>query len=209
MAVICPTITAYELNEYRRQFAVAASFAQRIHVDLMDGEFAPTKSPPLEEIQLVPYKLCDIHLMHQRPMDVLAQLIKLRPNLVIVPNEAEVHHMHFAAELHKEGIKTGLSLQPETPVHYAHQIMHSFDHVLIFSGNLGHHGGVANLDLLEKVDQIRAEHPDVEIGWDGGINANNATQLVEAGVDVLNVGGFIQRADNPAAAYVTLQAQVE
>lgn len=208
MADICPTVTAYDLEEYRAQIN-HVSFAERLHIDLMDGQFAPTQSPPLEQIWLPPHKTCDIHLMYQKPMDYLPQLIKLRPNMVVIHNEAEVHHMHFAAELHKEGIQAGLALLADTPVSYAEQIMHSFDHVLIFSGHLGYHGGEADLKLLDKVREVRQLHPDVEIGWDGGISDQNAKQLIGAGVDVLNVGGFIQRADDPAAAYATLKALVE
>lgn len=71
-------------------------------------------------------------------------------------------------------------------------------------GNLGYHGGTANLELLSKVRDIREHHPDVELAWDGGINADNVRQLVEAGVDILNVGGFIQKAADPAARYQEL-----
>jgi ribulose-phosphate 3-epimerase len=124
--------------------------------------------------------------------------------MVVIHNEATVHHMHFAAELHKEDIKVGLALLHDTPVKYIDQIMHSFDHILVFSGNLGYHGGEADLGLLEKVKYIREHHADAEIGWDGGINDQNAKQLVDAGVDVLNVGGFVQKSDDPANAYATL-----
>jgi ribulose-phosphate 3-epimerase len=81
--------------------------------------------------------------------------------------------------------------------------------VLVFSGNLGHHGGEADLGLLEKVRQIKVHHPEVEIGWDGGINDQNVKQLVEAGVEVLNVGGYIQKADYPERAYATLKRVIE
>ena len=206
MAEICPTVTAYDLHEYRTQLERVEPFARRIHIDLMDGIFAPTRSPDLAHIWLPRGAASDIHLMYQEPMDSLEQLVKLKPHMVIIHNEAHVHHMHFAAELHKAGIKAGLALLQETPVHYAEQIMHSFDHVLIFSGNLGHHGGEADLSLLEKVKEVRAFHPHAEIGWDGGINADNAKALLGAGVDVLNVGGFIQGASNPGDAYATLEA---
>ena len=206
MVSICPTVTAYDLHEYRDQLERILPFAERIHVDLMDGEFAPTVSPPLDRIWLPTGVKSDVHLMYEHPMDYLKLLIRLGPHMVIIHNEVTVHHMHFAAELHKVGIKTGLALLQDTPVAYAEQIMHSFDQVLIFSGNLGHHGGKANLTLLEKVRQVREHHPDVEIAWDGGINAKNARQLVDAGVDVLNVGGFIQSADNPEVRYRQLQA---
>ena len=201
MAIVCPTITAFDEAEYKRQIDNVKGFAKRIHIDLMDGEFAPTKSPGLDKVWW-PHELeADIHLMYQRPMDHLKQLIHLKPRLVVVHNEAHVHHMHFAAELHKEGIEVGLAILQDTPVEYAYQIMHSFDHVLVFSGNLGHHGGQADLAMLDKVKKIRDHHPEVEIGWDGGINDQNAKQLVEAGVEVLNVGGFIQKAADPAAAF--------
>lgn len=206
--IICPTITAFDYDEYRHQMEQAASFAKRIHIDVMDGEFAPTKSPGLNHIWWPPGVTADIHLMHQRPMEVLDQLIKLKPNLVVVHNEAEVHHMHLAAELHKHGIKTGLAILHETPIEYAFQIMHSFDHVLVFSGHLGYHGGQADLGVLDKVQKIRHHHPDAEIGWDGGINDQNIKQLIEGGVQVLNVGGYIQKANQPNEAYAKLKAMI-
>lgn len=206
MAVICPTVTAYDMAEYTAQLRRAAEFADRIHIDLMDGQFAPTKSPELKDLWLPHGPLIDIHLMYQKPMEQLEALIHLKPHMVIVHNEVEVHHMHFSAALHKEGIKTGLAILPETPIEWAYQIMHSFDQVLIFSGNLGHHGGHANLELLDKVHKVKQHHPEAEIAWDGGINADNARQLIEAGVEVLNTGGYIQKADDPAAAYATLKA---
>ncbi len=209
MATIVPTVTAFEPHEYREQMELAADLSERVHIDLMDGDFAPSRSPGLEQIWWPNKVVADIHLMYRRPMDHLKQLIKLRPHMVIIHNEAEVHHMHFVGELHKEDIKVGLALLQDTPVEWAKQIMHSFDHVLIFSGNLGYHGGDANLELLEKAKQIRAHYPDVEISWDGGITDQNAAALLDAGIDVLNVGGFIQRSDDPKHAYATLKAVAE
>lgn len=205
MSVICPTVTAYDIHEYSRQLRLISSFADRVHIDLMDGEFAPSLSPGLAEIKLPHHGKADIHLMYKRPMDVLAQLVHLKPHMVVIHNEADVHHMHFVAELHKHGIKAGLAILRDTPIEYAYQIMHSFDHVLIFSGNLGHHGGVADLGLLDKVHKVKAHHPDAEIGWDGGINAHNVNALVEAGVDVLNVGGSIHKAKDPVQVYRSLR----
>lgn len=204
MAVICPTVTAFTEHSYKEQILRLQPFAKRIHIDLMDGHFAPTTSPGLDHIWWPPEFEVDIHLMYQNPMDSLERLIHLQPRMVIIHNEAHVHHMHFAGELHKHGIKTGLALLQDTPVEFAEQIMHSFDHVLIFSGKLGHHGGSADLGLLEKVKQIRHHHPDVEIGWDGGISDSNAAQLINGGVEVLNVGGFIQNSSNPEQAYATI-----
>lgn len=204
MAIICPTVTAFESHEYRKQMERIAPFAKRVHIDLMDGVFTSTKSPGLGQIWWPHELMADIHLMYQKPMDSLQQIIKLKPNMVVIHNEVEVHHMLFAAELHKEDIKVGLAILHDTPIEYAFQIMHSFDQVLVFSGHLGEHGGVADLGLLDKVQKIRAHHPDAEIAWDGGINDQNARQLIDGGVDVLNVGGFIQSAINPLDAYAKI-----
>lgn len=205
MSVVCPTVTAYDLPEYSRQLKIVSSFAGRVHIDLMDGRFAPTISPSLREIGLPHHTINDIHLMYQEPMQVLSELIRLKPHMVVVHNEAHVHHMHFVAELHKHDIKAGLAILADTPIEYAYQIMHSFDHVLIFSGNLGHHGGEADMGLLDKVRKVKEHHPDAEIGWDGGINEHNIQELIKAGVDVLNVGSGIHAAKNPAEAYQKLQ----
>lgn len=208
MAVICPTVTANDPHEFRLQMERIATFSSRIHVDLMDGDFAPTVSPTLKQIWWPHSVQADIHLMYRRPMDHIEQLIKLRPHMVIIHNEADVHHMHFAGELHKEGIKVGLAILQDTPVEHAYQIMHSFDQVLVFSGHLGYHGGKADLNLLAKVKSISHHHPDAEIAWDGGISDENAKQLVTAGVDVLNVGGYIQRAEDPAEKYGLLTSRL-
>ena len=66
-------------------------------------------------------------------------------------------------------------------------------------------GGQANLALLDRVRQAKKWKPSVEVGWDGGVNDHNIRQLADGGVDVLNVGGFIQKAAEPLAAYAKLK----
>lgn len=209
MADICPTITAYDVDEYRAQMNRIKPFARRVHIDLMDGHLAPTVSPDVAAVWWPHTLIADIHLMYQTPETRLKELLRLKPHLVIIHAEASVDHMHFAAQLHAHDIKAGLAILQKTPVRSVHRILHSFDHILIFSGNLGHHGGEADLGLLEKVREVQEHHPEAEIGWDGGINTENAARLVGAGVGVLNVGGTIQKASEPAAAYAKLEEITE
>lgn len=205
MAIICPTVTATGPHQYREQMERIEPFAKRVHIDLMDGRFAPTTSPGLDEVWWSPRAKADIHLMYQRPIEQLSTLIKLRPHLVIIHAEAEGDHTHFAEALHKVGIRAGLALLQDTSVESVSRTIKKFNHVLIFSGHLGYHGGEADLSLLGKVTQVQELHPEAEIGWDGGINDQNAKQLVDAGIGVLNVGGFIQQANQPEDAYATLR----
>lgn len=201
MSFVCPTVTAYDLHEYRAQIERVQPFAKRIHVDLMDGEFAPTKSPDIKKLWLPKDVVCDIHLMYKKPMEQLEELFKMQPDMVIVHAEADVDFVKFTDRLQEKNIKIGLALLPETTVESVHHLLHIFDQVLLFSGNLGHHGGQADLSLLSKINEIHEYLPLMEIAWDGGINTDNATQLVDAGVNVLNVGGFIQKSDTPQTSY--------
>jgi ribulose-phosphate 3-epimerase len=205
MITICPTVTAYDIASFHTQMKLVSSLASRIHIDAMDGEFAPEASPGLSDIKWPHHVQADLHLMYQRPMESIDQLRHLKPHMVIIHNEAYVHHMQFAAELHKDDIQVGLAILHDTPIECAEQIMHSFDHVLIFSGHLGYHGGQADMELLNKVRFLKYHHPEVEIGWDGGINDNNVAQLIEAGVSVLNVGGFIHSSEHSSDAYARLK----
>lgn len=202
MAVICPTVTAFSEEEYRVQMELVSGFAKRVHIDLMDGDFAPTVSPPLETVWWPPELTADIHIMYQRPGEHLDTLIKLKPNLVIIHAEANVEHEEFAAKLHEAGIKAGLGLLQDTAVGSVKDILGSFDHVMIFSGNLGHHGGGAvDFGLLDKVKEARQINPGLEVAWDGGVNDTNARQLAEGGIEVLNVGGYIHSSPDPKGAY--------
>jgi len=207
MPSICPTVTAFDADEYRTQLDRLTAFAGRVHIDLMDGHFAPTTSPGLDRIWWPPTLTADIHLMYQSPQDCLQALIDLKPSLVIIHVEAQGDHGQFADALHAHGIKAGLALLADTPVATVETVLPQFDHALIFSGHLGFHGGAADLTLLEKAPAIREIAPTIEIGWDGGVNDRNLQQLLDGGIDVLNVGGYIQKATNPSDAYAKLNEE--
>jgi ribulose-phosphate 3-epimerase len=209
MAIICPTITAYDTHEYRDQMEQVEAFAERIHIDLMDGELTPKASPDLDQIWWPENLAADVHLMYKRPHEAFDQLLKLRPNLIVIHFEADANHTELAEHLHDHGIKAGLALVQNVSVDEASQLIEKFDHILVFSGHLGFHGGEADLGLLGKVEEIRAKYPDKEISWDGGINDQNAKQLADAGVDVLNTGGYIQKSADPQKAYATLKSVIE
>lgn len=204
MSVICPTILASSEAEYASQMSKIASLGSRIQIDLMDGEFASPRSVELEKVWWPPHLLADIHLMYQRPMEYLNKLKHLKPHMVIIHFEADIDHMHFAAELHKENIKAGLAILPDTQIKNVENLLTGFDHLLIFSGDLGRFGGQADLHLLPKAREAKQNHPDLEVGWDGGVNDRNAKQLADGGVDILNVGGFIQSSEKPSRTFDAL-----
>ena len=205
-ATICPTVTAETAADYRRQLEKVEPFAGRLHIDLSDGRLAPRKLIDLDKLWWPGNKVIDLHVMYQQPFEHTDLFIAQHPNLVIVHAEAEGDFTVFAEKLHYHGIEVGVALLPQTDVQTVAPAIRLIDHLLIFSGNLGYQGGSrADLSLLVKVKHARALKPSLEIGWDGGIGLENAKQLAAGGIDVLDVGGFIQRAGDPAKAYATLE----
>lgn len=200
MITICPTVTAYDIHEYRAQLERVQGFAERLHIDLMDGVFTETKSPSIDQLWLPQDKSCDVHLMYQRPLEAIPVLLALKPSLVIVQAEADDAEQAVLT-LKQAGIKAGVALLADTEVSSLGGIVEQADHVLIFSGHLGYHGGEADLGLLRKVAQARERNAGAELAWDGGINSENVAELIAGGVTVLNTGGFIQNAPDPQAAY--------
>lgn len=209
MSIVCPTVTAFDTHEYRAQVERVVPFAKRIHIDLMDGVLAPTKSPDLSQIWLPENIECDVHIMYKRPQDYLEELTILRPSLVIVQAESDCDIPKFAADLRAEGIKVGISVLQDTRIGDVSYLFPHVQHLLIFSGDLGHFGGRADLALLNKVDEAKKIRKSLEIGWDGGISAENCQVLAEASVDVLNVGGAIQKSATPQEAYATMVSKID
>ncbi|HEX8763227.1 MAG TPA: hypothetical protein VF733_05760 [Candidatus Saccharimonadales bacterium] len=203
-ATITPTVTARDSDEYRRQMSRLAPFAMRVHIDVADGIFTPVKLTPVDQVWWPGGVRADLHVMYQKPFVHYKTYLSLGPQMVIVHAEAEGQFVPFAELMHRHGIEVGVALKAETPVELIRPALNWIDHVLIFSGNLGHFGGQADLALLEKVRLLKKLKPQLEIGWDGGINNANAQALVRGGVDVLNVGGYIHHAADPRMAYGTL-----
>lgn len=203
MSIICPAILAENLQDFEQQSKNVVA-AKRLHIDLTNSTITANTSISLEQVSWAKSQFADLHVMYKNPSDYLATIVKLNPNLVVV-HASKVENLHaFIEKLKQADIKAGLAVEPEISIDSIKQYIPNIDHVLIFSGDLGHFGGTANLKLLDKANQIKKINSNIEIGWDGGVNDQNVAQIVEAGVDVINVGGFIQKSTNPAEAFTKL-----
>ena len=151
MAIICPTITATSKALYRNQMNDVAQFAKRIHVDLADGVFAPTKLVDPKDAWWPVGITADVHLMYEASRPFLKDLIALEPHMIILHAESVGNFYELAKTIRSNGIKVGIALLEATPVSKISQAIDDIDHVLIFSGDLGYFGGHANLSLLQKV----------------------------------------------------------
>lgn len=203
---LCPTVMTNDQMVFQTQMEEIANYAHRVHIDIGDGEFT-RELMSVENIWWPAGMRADLHIMFNEPFLHVPAIVALAPQLAIVQAEAEGDFMAFAREMHRHGIEAGVCLLQQTPVEAIIPGLEVIDHVLIFSGVLGQRG-VADLGLLDKVQKLKQLKPTLEIGWDGGVNLENARALAEGGVDVLNAGGYLH-GENPAAAYAAAIAALQ
>lgn len=208
MSKIVPCITVESSDEFKSSLERLTPFAERVHIDVSDGEFTPNFLLEPEKISWPGNWTVDIHAMVARPSEHIQKLIALKPNLLTFHAEIQEDIVKVLKFVKQSGIKAGVSLLKTTVPNSVRAAIEEADHVLIFSGDLGHYGGTASLMQLEKVRLIRSIRPSVEIGWDGGANIENVFSLTQGGVDVINVGGAIAKADNPQSVYDNLVREI-
>ncbi len=179
-------------------------FAPRLHLDFMDGKFTPHKGINLIEGHWPQDTIIDLHLMFETPETQLETVISRSPNLVIFHAESQGKIINLMQQLQALNIKCGVALLQQTSPDVAADLIKQADHILIFTGKLGSYGGQFQSEQLAKIAKARAVNPKIEVAIDGGINSTNVHQIIAAGADVLNVGGAIQKADDPQQAYKEL-----
>lgn len=206
---IVPAILTDNKDDFRAQVERINVFTRRVQIDVTDGIFAPTKTLDITSIWWPRNWETDLHLMAAKPSEFLDTILKLSPSLCILHAEASEDLTPTLQTLQQAGIKTGLALLPSTYPGNVKPYIDMVDHVLIFAGQLGLQGHPADLMQMEKIPLIRNMKPEVEIGWDGGANITNVRALAHADLDIINVGAAISQAENPAAAFAELVAEID
>lgn len=209
MPVIVPTITTDNPQVFTTNLQEFSKFSKRIHIDVSDGTLAPTNLLPLSSINHLDDITMDIHIMSARPSEHLNDILRIKPSLCIVHSEVDDDLQALFGALKNAGIKVGVVLLKTTYPKRVQERIAMADHVMIFAGQLGSQGGTIDLLQMEKVPLIRAIKPDLEIGWDGGVNLSNVRAVAHSGVDVINVGSAISQAPDPAAMYQSLLTESE
>jgi ribulose-phosphate 3-epimerase len=208
MVSIVPTVLAANPQEYQTMYARAAALSRRVHVDICDGQFADARTVNLEQLPAAEGLEIDLHLMVQQPEHYIETALSLHPRLVILHAESHGNMLDLITHIHSAGVKAGLALLPETTVDSQVQLIQAVDHVLIFTGQIGHNGGEFQSDQLAKLAAIRQQNSGVEVSVDGGVNAITAPAIVAAGINVLYVGSYLQGAEDPGANFIALTQAV-
>jgi ribulose-phosphate 3-epimerase len=196
---IAPSILSSDFARLADEVAaVERAGADLLHIDVMDGHFVPnlTVGPPIvEAVRKVTKLPLDVHLMITNADAFIPEFARAGADYLTVHVEA-CPHLHRTIQSIKElGVKAGVTLNPATPVHTLQEILADVDLVLIMSVNPGFGGQKFIPSCLAKVKAVRqmldriGSHALLEV--DGGVKAENAAQVLEAGADVLVAGSAI------------------
>ncbi|MEW6194780.1 MAG: ribulose-phosphate 3-epimerase [Bacteroidota bacterium] len=214
--IIASSILAADFSNLSQQIRYTElGGADWIHCDIMDGKFVPnlTFGPlVIEAVKRITKLPIDVHLMIKNPNSLIEEFIKAGANFITVHQEEEVHLHRTLNRVKELGAKTGVALNPSTPVDTLNNVLEMVDLVLIMSVNPGFGGQkfIANsIKKIKELSALRAEYGyNFLIEVDGGVSKKNIKEISDAGCNVFVAGSSIFRNDNITAATIELKNMV-
>jgi ribulose-phosphate 3-epimerase len=197
---IAPSILSADFARLGEEVAtLEAAGADWIHVDVMDGHFVPnlTIGPPVvAALRRVTELPLDVHLMIEAPERYLEAFADAGATTLTVHQETCVHLHRTVERIRELGMRPGVALNPMTPLAALEEALPYLDLVLIMTVNPGFGGQRYIPTSAARVARLRRELEQrhlwgVDLQVDGGITAETAPEVVEAGANVLVAGAAV------------------
>jgi ribulose-phosphate 3-epimerase len=168
--------------------------ADYIHVDVMDGSFVPQITFGAKMVASL--KGCtalplDVHLMIQNPHKHINDFAKAGADIITFHGEASEDIVAVIGMIKAHGKKVGISIKPATPISFIEKYLDMLDMVLVMTVEPGYGGQKMMEATLDKVSQLRAMRPELDIEVDGGINGDTIHKALEAGANVIVAGSYV------------------
>jgi len=214
MAKLSPSILSADFANLARDVKVIVDAgSDMVHVDVMDGHFVPNISigvPVVKSLRQATDGFLDVHLMISQPEKYIEAFVKAGSDLINVHYEAEGDMDAMIDKIHALGKKAALTIKPATPADVLFPFLPKLDMVLVMSVEPGFGGQSFMPDSLDKVKALRAVldwlgvHCEIEI--DGGVNLQNAPEIIAAGADILVAGSAVFNTEDVPARVAAFKA---